>query len=161
MMADGINPTRKRRFGVIPFLLAPVACFGIFLFVAFNLRSNPPADELVTAFVTADIERAKAVTAPQRWEMLTEAMKGRQPFHCSIDGWFDEDTGIGGVGMYDERVKGWNWGLDYQCASPSARFCLAISDIVVQEIEGRPKVVSWGKICEAHDYRYKCQEMCR
>ena len=146
---------------MIPFLLAPLAFLGVFLFVALKSRADPPADELGMAFVTADLDRAKAVTAPQQWDLLQEAMKGRQPFNCPIDVWFDEDTGIGGAGRHDDQTNSWNWGLVYQCASSNARFCLVIDDIIIQNIEGQPKVVSWGKMCEAHDYRYKCQEMCQ
>lgn len=159
-MADNTTPTKKHKFNALLLLSVPLVCLGVFVFLALHSPSNSPTDEFVMAFVTADLERAKAVIAPQHWKTLAEAMKGRQPFHCPLDGWLNEDTGISGAGRYDGRIKSWTWGLGYQCASSSAPFCLDIHDIVVQEIEDQSKVVSWGKICEAHDYSYRCAEMC-
>lgn len=117
------------------------------------------AGELVEAFVTADIERAKSVTVPEQWDRLEEQMEGRQPFRCRGVKWGDP-MGAGGSGNYSATNNEWNWGLVYQCPSQRTPYCLEINDIQVRETEEGWKVYDWGKICEAFNYAYRCGEIC-
>ena len=110
------------------------------------------ASELVEAFVTADLGRAKAVTVPEQWGRLEEAMRGRQPFWCRSSRWGDlEMTGTSGVGRRISQDE-WVFGATYRCTSQETPYCLGIADIRVVRTKDGWKVSDWGRMYEAHDY---------
>ncbi|MGC8960809.1 MAG: hypothetical protein ACP5OO_13710 [Chloroflexia bacterium] len=149
--------------------IASVLCLGLVFLMSCswmqgwyieNFIPGNVADELVQAFVTADIERAKAVTVAEQWGKLESEMVGRQPFWCPLNwGWELLPAG-GSVGLQITEDE-WLYSGSYQCPKEEALYCLEIRDIRIVKTEKGWKVYDWGRICEAHDYEYVCSVMCR
>ena len=125
-------------------------------------RSDPgrAAEELVDAFVAADVKRAQSVTVPEQWKRIERWMAERQPFKCrgvSADKW--DSPRMTGGGSSDAAQSEWNYGLTYQCPSNDTPYCLSIEDILVKKTADGWVVYDWGAIREAYDYGYRCSEM--
>lgn len=117
-----------------------------------------PANELMEAFIAADLGRAKAVTVLEQWEKLEQEMAGRQPFWCRV-GWLEPIPGPVPIDGKMIAEREWLFTYLYDCTwTPT--YCLEIRDIRVRETEGGWKVYDWGKICEG-SYEDECREMCR
>jgi hypothetical protein len=137
-------------------------CVGVMLLLSCTLGSRHPtwpASQLVYAFVAADVGWAEAVTVPQQWNRIEEWMAGRKAFACI--GEEGDIRGAGGSCGYRAADGEWNCGFTYQCASERTPYCLAVNDIRVRETERGWRVYDWGRICEAEQYGYVCDDMCR
>lgn len=144
--------------GMLLAILAGCLCAVMMTSCCWGTEEGCAARELVEGFVAADIGRAKAVTVPEQWARIEEAMKGRQPFWCHRGDWETTGTGAVGLGVADGE---WVFSATYQCGSEETPYCLTIDDIVVRKTSDGWKVHDWGRVCEAHDYGYVCEQQCR
>lgn len=112
------------------------------------------ANDLLRAFVDADVDAAKRVTVPEQWARIAGWMEGREGFRCRRGDW--ETTGGSTVGGSSAPEEEWEYTAVYQCGSTETPYCLAINDIVVRNTEDGWRVTDWGTVCEAFDYAHAC-----
>jgi len=158
--------TRRNHNSIVTSTLSVLAlCLRVYLLASCTKHYDDPgwvASELVDALVAADLKRAKRVTVPEQWDQLETWMDGRKAIRCRGRGAdFDDPWGPGGGGWHDAARNEWNYGLVYQCPDRYTPYCLAVNDILIIETEDGWRVASWGRMCEAADLAYKCDEMCR
>jgi hypothetical protein len=158
-MMDQVPFSSKSKESRRSIFLGLVLCLCVTLMTSCTKSDSPSgvADELIYAFVTADVEGAKSVTVPGQWDRIEEWMEGREPFKCRQGSW--DGTGIGGS-CYRAAENEMNCGLVYQCASQSTPYCLLVNDILVRETEDGWKVYDWGSMCEAFDSSDVCSWLC-
>lgn len=137
-----------------------VLCLCVTLLASCTKHYDSPemvADELVYAFVDADVKRAKSVTVPEQWDRIEEWMEGREPFNCRQEKW---DVIGGGTCYQAADSDEWDCSSDYQCPSQSTPYCLRVNDMLVRETEDGWKVYDWGSMCEAFDSSDVCSRLC-
>jgi hypothetical protein len=127
--------------------------------------------QFAEALLSADVENAKLLSSPVKWDEIDEWVQNHPPIGCTAAGINSaRDSSIplefsGGswfsFGNYDEYTNKWLINVEYDCKVQNINYCFEITDASVERVNEKWQVIGWDAICEKNDNSDLCSSMCK
>ena len=123
------------------------------------------------AFLAADAESAKLLSAPEQWDKIDEWVKEYQPISCKAEetntaresfvppefsggSWFTS-------GKFDEQNDNWSVDIVYDCKTEPVNYCFEMNDVKIEKANDKWQIIAWDTICEKNNDSDPCPDMCK
>ena len=144
----------KRTWWILLVILGCISVAALVVLMLLRVTLDDRGSALVDfalALVRNDTAAAKSIVVPGQWERINAWASDHEPFLESGISWDPDDNEMfwGCESCYYEGSSASCCDFNYAYLHDGGMYQISISDVVLQEIDGNYRVVSWGRVCES------------